>query len=201
MSQAFAFTQQFVLVKNRASVKKLGLLLGTILVSTISYGQGELFFATRNVGIGLNAPYVLVPDGTRGPGPAFSAQLGLWENNRFTAVPSSLTTFQEPGPGAAAIVERYVVPVTVVFPDHAPGSAVTLRMRLWLTSSGSFENAKDMGWYFAESGDIAVTLGGGIFPPADLPTSFTGFTVLIPEPSTISLVVFAGALLLLYRRK
>jgi hypothetical protein len=185
-------------------MKKLIIAVAAVLVTAASYGQatpvGEIFFATRNTGIGLNAPVFLVPDGTKGPGTTYSAQLGLFANGTFTPIASSLTTFQAPGAGGAAILDRYVAPVTAQVGSQ--GQAVTVRMRAWETSRGSFDAAKTAGIGFGESGDINLTLGGGTLPPADLPSSFTGFNVTaIPEPSTIALGILGAAALLIRRRK
>jgi hypothetical protein len=180
-------------------MKKLLVALAAVIVTAAtSYGQGELFFSTRNPAAGVNAPtYLAGQTGVQGPGPTYSA--GLYLNG--TLVPGSQTTFQAPGAGGAAILNRYVSPVTVQFAGNGIGSSVTFTMRAWDTAAGSFANASSGGQFqYGESDPLTVTLGGGTLPPADLPASFTGFT-LVPEPSTIALGVIGGLALLLRRRK
>jgi hypothetical protein len=176
---------------------RLTSLLLTVLATTGSlFAQGELFFSTRNPAAGVNAPIYLYRT-FQGPGPGYSAGL-FWGG---LLVPTSLTTFQPPGAGGAAILDRYVVPVTVQFPGAPIGSPVTFTLRFWDTAAGSYAGAASGGQFqYGESGPLTVTLGGGTLPPADLPASFTGFT-LIPEPSTIALGVIGGLALLRRRRK
>jgi hypothetical protein len=179
-------------------MKKLLVALAAVIVTAAtSYGQGELFFSTRNPAAGVNAP-VYKADLVNGPGPTYSA--GLFLNG--TLVPGSQTTFQAPGTGGAAILNRYVSPVTVQFAGNGIGSSVTFTMRAWDTAAGSYAaaSAAPGQFQYGESQPLTVTLGGGTLPPADLPASFTGFP-LVPEPSTIALGVIGGLALLLRRRK
>jgi hypothetical protein len=161
--------------------------------------QGELFFATRNPAAGVNAPGMLrYPDGsTTGLGPSWSADLAL----NGVAVPGSRTTFQPPGTGGAAILDRYIVPVTVQFSGHGVGEPVSVQMRVWQTAAGSYENAILSAGYAGTSGPLSITLGGGTLPPADLPSSFTGFVLDVPEPSTAALALFSSLFLLRFLRK
>jgi hypothetical protein len=178
---------------------RLTSLLFAVLGTAIQiFAQGELFFSTRNPAAGVNAPIFLYGvSPPQGPGPSHSA--GLFWNGSL--VPTSLTTFQPPGIGGAAILDRYVVPVTVQFPGAPIGSPVSFTLRFWDTAAGSYVGAASGGQFqYGESNPLTVTLGGGTLPPADLPASFTGFT-LIPEPSTIALGVIGGLTLLLRRRK
>jgi hypothetical protein len=170
-----------------------------------SYAQGELFFSTRNPAAGVNAP-VDVWEAELGPyhypGPQCSAQLYIVNGSTLTPVPGSLTTFQPPGSGGAQILARYVVPVTVQFPGIPIGSPVTVRMRAWATAAGSYQNASVTEYADGESFNLIIpALGGGVNPPADLPVSFTGFTMfgIIPEPSTWTMIAL-GVLILSYSR-
>jgi hypothetical protein len=189
-------------------MKKLLIALAAVLVtSASSYGQGTIFFATRNTGVTPNvvAPVFMPNSTTEGPGPTFSAQLFLvGAGGALTAIPTSLTTFQAPGTGGAAILNRFVVPTDVVVPGVAGGTAVQLRMRAWQTAAGSYEASLIRGENNPDN-PISLTLGGAgqpPGPPADLPSSFTGFTlIVVPEPSTIALGVLGAAALLIRRRK
>lgn len=176
-------------------MKKLLIALAAVLVTAASYAQGTLNFNTRDTGIGLNAPVVLSTGG--GPGPSYSAALYLvGAGGSLTLVPGSTTTFRT---GANAALLQYINPVVVEIPGTAVGGSATVRMRAWETAGGSYEAALNKG----ESVDLTVTgLGGGAVTPANLPSSFTGFTIpVIPEPSTIALGVLGAAALLLRRRK
>ena len=82
-----------------------------------------------------------------------------------------------------------------------PGTPATFVVRAWLTSFGSYDAARNAGLSSASSDPFVVTVGGGNLPPTDLTTlkSFTLFT--FPEPSTITIGVLGGAVLLLFRRR
>jgi hypothetical protein len=178
-------------------MKKLIALAAFLAIAASSYGQGEVAFATRNSLAGINIP-VNLPDGTTGPGPAYSAQLFVVNGSTLTPVANSLTTFQAPGSGAAAALSRYVQPVVASVPGSPGGTALTMRIRAWQTSGGSFDAALTRG----ESANFSVTLSAAPATPADLPSSIAGFNlVTIPEPSTIALGVLGAAALLIRRRK
>ena len=169
---------------------------------THARAQGELFFSTRNPAAGVNAPVYLSifpgPSTGPGPGPAYSAALFL----NGVLVPGSLTTFQPPGQGGSAILDRYVVPLTVQFPGIAIGSVVTFDMRAWATAAGSYAAAEPRGdeYQSGQSPELTVTLGGGTLPPADLPAFFSGFVLDFPEPSTFALGLMGVLAMALYRK-
>ena len=74
-------------------------------------------------------------------------------------------------------------------------------MRAWLTCNGSFEAAKASGGGYGESAPLTIpSLGGGLLPDSNL-SGLEGFVIGFPEPSTITLAVLGGSLLLLSRRK
>jgi hypothetical protein len=178
-------------------MKLLHVAIFFLLSFTHARAQGELFFSTRNPAAGVNAAVIRNPSG--GPGPTYSA--GLFING--TLVPGSLTTFQPPGQGGAAILDRYVVPVTVQFTGNPIGSVVTFNMRAWATAAGSYEAAAATHadqYQSGESGPLQVTLGGGTLPPADLPANFTGFMLDFPEPSTFALGLLGVLAMALYRK-
>jgi hypothetical protein len=83
---------------------------------------------------------------------------------------SPTTTFRAAGSaGADIIADRYVNPVDVTVTNVPPGSSVTLIMRVWRTSLGSYEKARST-CDFGESAPFMITLGGGGVPPAPLRT-------------------------------
>ena len=166
-----------------------------------AYGQGQLLFNTRNPLGGVDAPVFFSANPSRGPGPAWSAELiRIFPGGFFAPLSGSLTTFQTRGTGAAAALEKYVHPVVVTVPDAPAGTQIVLRMRAWETASGSYEDApwgkKD------QSSEFSVTLTATPNPPGDLPSSFTGFPIrLIPEPSTLALGALGSGLFLISRWK
>jgi hypothetical protein len=95
----------------------------------------------------------------------------------------------------------------------APGSTPTLVVRAWTTESGGFAAAKSTpGGRFGEWAFTSLPISGAGSPPSTPPDltawgaingySNRGFTLFIPEPSTIALgALGSGALLLARRRK
>lgn len=86
-----------------------------------------------------------------------------------------------------------------------PGGNVTLMVRAWEISYGSYDNALGKG-LTGESASWTQSTGGAGDPPSQ-PVSIGGFwpgltVAVVPEPSAIALgLLGAGALLLLRRRK
>jgi len=178
-------------------MKKLLIALAAVLVTAASYAQGTINFNTRFSAAGVNAPVELNAAGGPGPGPSYSAALYLvGAGGSLTLIPTSVTTFRD-GSTTAALA-KYINPVVAEVPGVTAGP-ITVRMRAWETSGGSYENAVNKG----SSGDLVIaSLGGGPVAPGDLPSSFTGFVVtVVPEPSTIALGVLGAAALMLRRRK
>lgn len=177
-------------------MKKLLVALAAVLVTAASYAQGTLNFNTRFTAAGVNAPVELSTPVGQGPGPAYSAALYLQgAGGALTLIPSSVTTFRD-GSTTAALA-KYINPVEVTIPGVAAGP-VTLVMRGWLTSQGTYETAQIRG---SSEPFVVTTLGAPPGTPGDLPASFTGFIITVPEPSTIALGVIGAAALLLRRRK
>jgi len=99
----------------------------------------------------------------------------------------------------------------VVVTGAAPNSTVTLEVRAWSTSAGSYANALVTdGAQYGSAQFLSKALGGtnpnppppSFFTPDMAP--FTGFemdTTIIPEPSTIALGAIGIGALLLRRRK
>jgi hypothetical protein len=97
----------------------------------------------------------------------------------------------------------------VVVTGAAPNSSVTLVVKAWTTSAGSYENAlTTAGAQVGQASFVTKALGGtnpnppppSFFTPDMAP--FTGFEMdTVPEPSTIALSVIGIGALLLRRRK
>jgi len=99
----------------------------------------------------------------------------------------------------------------VIVTGGAPNSSVTLVVKAWSTTAGSYENALNVnGAQYGQATFVSKALGGtnpnppppSFFTPDMAP--FTGFeldTTIVPEPSTIALGVLGVGALLLRRRK
>jgi hypothetical protein len=178
-------------------MKKLSLGFVLFFACATAFGQGQVMFANR-LGTEVDAP-VLGP-GLTGLGPAFSAQLMLVGSQDSLTPLLPITTFQPPGIGAAAIADRYWVPQTVEVPGVQPGEPATFVVRAWETASGDYWTAFGKG-LAGQSLPFSITVGGGAMPAAKL-TTLQAFTLVLPEPSVITLGM-AGTVALLglrYRR-
>lgn len=177
-------------------MKKLLIALAAVIITVATHAQGTVVFNNRLTALGVDAP-VTFSDTGAGPGPTYSA--GLYYNG--TLVPGSTTTFRD-GTSNAALA-KYINGLTVTIPGTTiEQQNVTVEMRAWLTSAGSYEAAAPTAR--GSSGDLVIAqLGGGANPNVanNLPASFTGFVIQVPEPSTIALGALGAAALLFRRRK
>jgi hypothetical protein len=167
-------------------MKKLIIGLASLMVCAVAYGQGQVNFNNRVVGI-VDAK-VLLPDGT-GAGAGFKAQLYGGPVGGALQPLMPVTDFRT---GNAV---GYVNGVTAIVPNVAAGGSATIVMRAF--NGDTFETSS----VFGSSEAITVSnLGGGTITPPNL-VGLQGFS-LIPEPSTIALgVLGVGALLFMRRRK
>jgi hypothetical protein len=173
--------------------------LAAVIATVATHAQGQLFFSTFDPAANppLTAPVELGAVGGAGPGPSYSAALYLVSGGTATLIPGSTTAFRDPNPALAA---KFINPVVVTVPGVAVGGAATVQMRAWRTADGSWEATPAN--FRGSSGDLAIaSLGGDNIPPVNLPSSFTGFVIPVPEPSTLALGVLGAAALLLRRRK
>ncbi len=161
-------------------------------------GQGQVVFANK-VGTTVDAPVFLnFPSPGGGPGPDYSAQLVLVnENNSITPL-VPISTFRTDGIGAASIADRYWESKLVDVPGVQPGANTTFFVRAWLTAAGSYETAQLLD--HAQSNPFTITVGGGTLPPSNL-TTLTSFVFPLPEPSTITLGIIGSVALVLYSRR
>jgi hypothetical protein len=139
-----------------ASVLFCGFALGVL-------GQGEVYFDNYIPGQ-VDAP-VSRPDGT-GAGAGMTAQLMLVTAGNVLVPIGSPTTFRT-SPTAAAY---YVNPETVTLPGMLPGTVIVVRMVAY--NGTDFNDSSLKG----ESGEVTVTLGGGVNVPPNL-SGLQGFTV------------------------
>ena len=167
-------------------------------LNSTCFAQGQIVFNTRVTGL-VDAPV------TRCVDVPHTAQLFLVGAGGFLTPLLPTTTFREPGPQENPLLARYVVPVDVIVPNHAPGEPVTIRMRLWASHLGSYENAGIYGR--GESNDTTIILGGGLLPPANLIGLFGIGPVLgasaicVPEPAALTIAFIGAFALVLVRRR
>ncbi|MCP5526334.1 MAG: hypothetical protein H7A47_05945 [Verrucomicrobiales bacterium] len=123
----------------------------------------------------IDAP-VYRPDGAPA-GEGYTAALFLVSDGGSLQPLFEQTTFHTLPAEARPYVRGRSVPVL----DHAFGSDVTVRLRVWETAAGSYEAARVRG----ESNDVTVRLRG--FDAVPL-SGLEGFTMqVVPEPSAASL--------------
>ncbi|MDX1953025.1 MAG: PEP-CTERM sorting domain-containing protein [Verrucomicrobiota bacterium] len=194
-------------------MKKTLIALVAVLVSLSTYGQGSVFFSTRDTAAGIDAKVVRAA-GTVGAGlgaggtvgPAITAQLFLVGAGGSLTPLTPATTFRTTG---SAANHFYINATDVVVPGIAAGQSATFRFRAYETAAGSYDAAANSTTFqFGESNDVTVSalggtpVGGGA--PITTPTlvGLQGFTLtIVPEPGTIALGVLGGLALLARRRK
>ena len=184
-------------------MKKLLVTLAAVLVSVSSFAQGTVIFNNRTQ---AGDARVSRPDGT-GAGPGITAQLYLvGAGGALTALtPTTGFRFSATNPDAAFFVtaiDEFAVAGVLA------GQPATLRLRAWETAAGSYDAANAPGSSFlrGESNDVFIAqLGGTPQGGAPIPTpslnGLQGFTLIVPEPSTMALGVLGAAALLFRRRK
>jgi hypothetical protein len=177
-------------------MKKVLIAIAALAVTTAAFGQGTVNFVNRNTAIGLDAK-ILLPDKTGVTGADFKADLIAGPAgtalDKLVLVPNSTATFRT---GAAA---GYINGIAVTIPNIGPGAQATVAVRAY--------NGADYGkgTLFGTSAPITIATGNPTLTPPGLPTDLVGLQgfslVLVPEPSTIALVVLGLAGLLIRRRK
>jgi|SwirhirootsSR3_FD_contig_71_3019649_length_594_multi_2_in_0_out_0_1 hypothetical protein len=183
-------------------MKKLLIAIAAVMITAASYGQGQVVFSNRVGADGIDAP-VFIGSSTEGPGPSFSAQLYLVGANNALTPLTPVTTFQAAGTGSAAIKSRYVTAQTVDVPGVTPGTSANFQIRAWLTTLGSYDQAKASGTGYGESIVFAATPNVAPAAPGNLiGLGTTGFSIVnVPEPTVLALGVLGASALLLRRRK
>lgn len=183
-------------------MKKLVIAAVALMVSiAATYAQGQVNFANRVQASGINARVLDAKTGTVGAlTPPFAAGLAVVDGATFTYVPGSAASFRT---GAAA---GFITPLVATIPGHAENSTAVLRMFGYMgaatdsAAATALLNGGSNPQNFGISDPVTVTLGGGVVLPPDM-VGLQGFTISVPEPSTIAFGLLGAAALLIRRRK
>jgi len=163
-------------------MKKLLVALAAVLVTAVTYGQGQVQF--ENITINNGDPAVNQIKAPNGQPLGANGRVQLYLNGAPIGPVASIESTL-PGQFFAG---------TVTLPGVAFGTkAVPLHVAAW-TDAASFEAATIKGMSGPHATDISTP------PDQPLNVIFQGFT-LVPEPSTIALGILGAAALLFRRRK
>ena len=174
---------------------RMGIVLAAFLVNAAVYGQGTILFDTfvpGQVDAPVSAFRADIPVGGLNPPGSVKAQLFMMNGGAYAAL-SPVTSF----PYGTGMASFYVDPVRVPVPAVAPGSTVTVVMRVWHMGT-SYDDPINAGR--GESNAIEVRLGGmppgaGEVIPDGLLVGMRGFTI-VPEPGTVTVGLLGAAVLL-----
>jgi hypothetical protein len=157
-------------------MKKLVATLAAILVTAVSYGQGQVNFENFTI------PDAMIknPNGT---GVGANGKVQLFLGSTALGTPQA---FEASSPG-------FFFAGVVTVPGAAVGSSQTFDVKAWVDAA-SYDAATVRG----VTQTTPTSLGGDNIPPPNV--IFSSFT-LVPEPSTIALGILGAAALLFRRRK
>jgi hypothetical protein len=180
-------------------MKKLVIAAVALMISiAATYAQGQVNFNNKVAASGVNAR-VLDSTGA-GAGAAYAAGLAISSGGALTYVPGTSATFRTT-PAAAT---GYINPLVATIPGHDVSSSVSLVMFGFKgaasDAAASAALAGDRSQNFGMSNPVTVALGGGTILPPDM-VGLQGFTITVPEPSTIAFGLLGAAALLIRRRK
>jgi len=178
-------------------MKKLLAAITCALITISTYGQGTVNFANTA------ATLIKLPDGVTGATVGqYTVELlySATAPANINAMSLGANTGIAPAPGRF-LGGTYTTPNTT-----APGATAWFAVEAWQNSFASYAAAVAGGGIYGQSSIFSLATGGAGSPasPATAltaPGGFTGFTMTVPEPSTIALGLLGGAALLFRRRK
>jgi hypothetical protein len=181
-------------------MKKLVIAAVALMVSiAATYAQGQVNFNNKVAASGIDARVIDAKTGT-GAGAGFAAGLAVDAGGALTYIPGSAALFRTASPAQ----QGYILPAVITVPGHDISSSVTLRMFAFPGAATDAAALAALGGNqsqnFGVSNPVTVALGGGTILPPDM-VGLTGFTVTVPEPSTIAFGLLGAAALLIRRRK
>lgn len=194
--------------------KKILALVVLASVSTVAFAQGTVAFNTVISLVGTDAK-VSDPNGVAVGGLAYMAQLYAGPG---TTAESALVAVGNPVGFKAGFNAGYVqttgtafgsaVDPVVTISAATPGGPVTIQLRAWDSAYPTYAAASTAGAASGKSALLALDITGNPILPGTPPVNLTGLTgftmtggVVIPEPTSIALMLLGGAALLIRRRK
>lgn len=183
--------------------------MALLVSATLSYAQGTLNFA--NGAAGVNAPVWSygTTSSTGIAGNAYFADLFYGAAGINDPQSSALTALGANVAFGTGASQGFFFGGTRTVTGFAPGTAITVQVRVWQAAAGSSYAAalgNPAGFtgsvgHFGYSQPIQLTLGGGTIPNPNM-TGLQSFNLqLVPEPSTFVLAGLGIASLLLFRRR
>jgi len=179
----------------------IAILSGVALVNLSLLAQGTIAF--QNIGPGLNAPIRDISGNLIAAGAPYTIEL------LAGSTPASVHPFFPGIVTSTWIGSGYfgVGDAEKVLPGFAPGSYPFLQLRMWNNTGGvtTYAGALLLNQAYGPGPVFQLVSGGGLnglgnptaTPPVPAPPLFGMPTVVVPEPSTISLGVLGfGAMLL-----
>jgi hypothetical protein len=177
-------------------------IIGLLIFAASAFAQGTIYFNNRTSSGDVRFNFwngnSIVGLG-EWPG-GMTAQLFLSSPASQVLTPlSPASAFSDSSPNGS----YFITPVVVTVPNVPAGSPATVVLRVWPATDGSYDNAVVKG----QSAPVTISALGGvnpetgaIVPMPDL-AGIQSFTIFIPEPSTIALLIVSAAAALLYRRR
>lgn len=181
-------------------MKKLVIAAVALMISiAATYAQGQVNFNNKVSASGIDAKVIDAKTGA-GAGAGFAAGLAVDAGGALTYIPGSAAIFRT----ASAAQQGYIFPAVITVPGHDVSSSVALRMFGYAGAASDAAASAALGGNQAQnfgiSNPVTVTLGGGTILPPDM-VGLQGFTITVPEPSTIAFGLLGAAALLIRRRK
>jgi MYXO-CTERM domain-containing protein len=177
-------------------MKKLIIVVASLMVAVGAYGQGQFFFSNRDTTAGVNARFVIGTEAGTGilssVGTDYTVQLlgGKAGTPVAQLVPLDPQTTTIRG-AAGTTLAGYVTPVTVTVPGVDVSGSADVLVKV-TGPGGTFSKVFTV-----------PSLGGGSITPPTLPMGSTALSLTpVPEPTTLALGALGlGALLAIRRRK
>lgn len=192
--------------------KKILALVVLASVSTVAFAQGTVNFATAALGTSAQVKTAL---GGLATGSAYMAQLYAAPGSgaaESALVPVGVPVGFRTGINAGYVLQSGTNPFggsavnpVVTIDAAAAGGPVTVQLRAWDAAFSSYSAALTANAELGKSALLSLSATGNpVGSPPTTPvalTGLTGFTMVVPEPSTLALVLLGGAALLIRRRK
>lgn len=195
-------------------MKKVVLILASVLVGLSAYAQGTVAFQNRDTANGINAPiYDLTVGGTLLSGTGYMAQLYAGAANLAESALKPSGAAVDFRTGAAAGFVNVGSAASRAIDGVAFGAEASVQIRAWSAAGGATyeaalaKAATDPTVHVGTSQILTVkTAASALNTPSPL-TGLSSFAIvsmaspIIPEPSTLALAALGAAALLIRRRQ